>query len=71
MADDYVIARRQFIKSKRTETRLRYALMADADVARSLPEWEREFDAKFKETKPQVLDLHSELRRLTTGGTDW
>jgi hypothetical protein len=65
--DDYKVARAQFIKSKRTEVRLRYALMADAEVARSVPEWGLEFDTMFRETVPQVLDLYSELRRLGSG----
>lgn len=65
--DDYKVARAQFIKSKRAETRLLYSLMADAAVARGLPEWELEFDSQFREQMPQVLDLHSELRRLTEG----
>lgn len=65
--DDYSVARRQFIKSKRAETRLRYSLMADAEVARGLPEWELEFDAQFRASAPQVLDLRSELKRLTDG----
>jgi hypothetical protein len=67
MASDYVIARAQFVKTKRTEVRLRYALIADAELARLLPEWRAEFDTKFRETAPQVLDLHSELRRLGAG----
>ena len=65
--DDYKVARAQYIKSKRTEVRLRYALMADAEVARSVPEWAMEFDVRFREQAPQVLDLQSELRRLTAG----
>ena len=65
--DDYKVAKAQYIKSKRTEVRLRYALMADAEIARSVPEWMMEFDVKFREQAPQVLDLHSELRRLASG----
>lgn len=68
MADDtFLVARAQFIKAKRAEVRLRYALMADAEVARGLPEWKLEFDTKFRLTQPEVLDLHSELRRLQSG----
>lgn len=66
--DDYAVARRQFIKSKRAETRLKFALMADAAVARGVPQWEKEFDAQFRAKMPQVLDLASELKRLTDGG---
>ena len=65
--DDYKVAKAQFIKSKRTEVRLRYALMADAEIARSVPEWAMEFEVKAREQAPQVLDLHSELRRLSAG----
>ena len=69
MADDptsdFWVARQQYVKAKRAEVRLRYALMADAEVARSVPEWRAEFDTKFRESQPEVLDIHSELRRLT------
>lgn len=66
-ADTYAIARGQFIKTKRTETRLRFALMADEEIARLLPEWRIEFEIKARETMPEPLSLHSELRRLKAG----
>jgi len=64
---DYMVALRQYVKTKRTEVRLRYALMADAEVARSLPVWRDEFEAQAREKAPVVLDLASELRRLSAG----
>jgi hypothetical protein len=67
MSEDYIIARSQFIKTKRTEVRLRYALMADAEIARELPNWRLEYEIKARDTAPAVLDLHSELRRLSAG----
>ena len=66
-ATDYKVARAQFIKSKRAEVRLRYALMADAEIARSVSTWGLQFDARFLKERPQVLDLRSELRRLQAG----
>jgi hypothetical protein len=65
---DFEVAKAQFIKSRRTEVRLRYALMADAEVARSLPEWKAEFEARVRGSVPQVLDLESEARRLLDAG---
>lgn len=67
MSSDYAIAKAQYVKARVSETRLKYSLMADAAVKRGRPEWEAEFDAKFAESQPQVLDLASELRRLTAG----
>lgn len=64
---DYVVARAQFIKSKRAEVRLRYALMADAEIAQCLGDWKLEFEVRAREHAPAVLDLHSELRRLASG----
>lgn len=66
-SDDYLIALGQFIKSKRTEVRLRHALMADAEIARSIGGWRIEFEKQARETAPQVLDLASEARRLSAG----
>lgn len=66
-SDNYAVARRQFIKAKRAETRLHFALMADAAVAEGLPQWEMEFDSQFRSSTPQVLSLQSELKRLTDG----
>lgn len=65
--DDYAVARAQFIKTKRTETRLRYALMADAEIAREIGNWRLEFEIRARESMPEVLDLHSELRRISAG----
>ena len=65
---EYTIARAQFIKTKRTETRHRFSLMADAEIAENLPLWREEFDRRAREQAPQVLNLQSELRRLTDGG---
>lgn len=62
------IAKAQFIKSRRTEVRLRYALMADAEVARSLPEWEAEFERQAEQAEPVVLDIRAEARRLLDAG---
>ena len=67
MPSEYLIARAQFIKAKRQETRARYSLMADAEIARSLDDWKLEFEKAARERAPQVLDIHSELRRLTAG----
>ena len=64
---DYTVARAQFIKVKRNEVRLRYSLMADAAIAQSLDDWKLEFEVAARDSAPQVLDIHSELRRLTTG----
>lgn len=66
---DYEVAKAQFIKGRRTEVRLRYALMADAEVARSLPEWRAEFEALASVVQPQVLDFASEARRLLDAGS--
>jgi hypothetical protein len=66
-ANDYAIAKAQYIKTKRVETRHRFALMADAEVARSLPKWRDQFDTEYASKQPQVLDLRHELRRLTEG----
>lgn len=68
-SSDRAIARLQFIKAKRTEVRLRYALMADAEVARSIREWEAEFDRLALESEPSVLDFESEARRLLDAGS--
>lgn len=67
MSSEYVIARAQYIKAKRQETRARYALMADAAIARALDGWKMEFEKAARDSAPQVLDIHSELRRLTAG----
>jgi hypothetical protein len=64
---DYTTARAQFIKTKRAEVRLRYTLMADAEIAASLSAWKLDFEKRARENAPQVLDLRSELRRLTDG----
>lgn len=64
---DYTVARAQFIKTKRTEVRLRYALMADAEIAANIDQWRLEFETRAREEAPAVLDLRSELRRLTAG----
>ena len=64
---DYTIARAQFIKVKRAETRLRFSLMADAEIAANLDGWKLEFEKAAREQAPEVLSLRSELRRLTDG----
>ena len=69
MASDREIARAQYIKSKRTEVRLRYALMADAEVIRLTPVWKAEFDEMALENEPSVLDFESEARRLLSAGS--
>jgi hypothetical protein len=64
---EYTTARAQFLKVKRAETRLRFALMADAHIAENLDAWKLEFEKMTREKAPEVLSLHSELRRLTAG----
>lgn len=64
---EYTTARAQYIKVKRTETRLRYSLMADAEIAANLNGWKLDFEKRAREQAPEVLDLRSELRRLTSG----
>jgi hypothetical protein len=64
---DYTTARAQFIKVKRAETRLRFALMADAHIAEHLDAWKLEFEKAARENMPEVLSLESELKRLTSG----
>jgi len=64
---DYTTARAQFLKVKRAETRLRFALMADAHIAENLDAWKLEFEVAARDKAPEVLTLKSELRRLTAG----
>lgn len=64
---EYTTARAQFIKVKRNQTRLRYSLMADAEIAANIDNWKLDFEVRARETMPEVLDLRSELRRLTSG----
>jgi len=53
---DRAIAKAQFIKTKRAEVRLRYSLIGDAEIARSLPEWLEEFERRALDTVPVVFD---------------
>lgn len=64
---DYTTARAQYLKVKRAETRLRFSLMADAHIAENLDAWKLEFEKAAREQMPEVLDLRSELKRLTSG----
>ena len=66
---DYEIALGQFIKAKRNEVRLRYALMADAEVYRSIGDWRVEFEQKAGVQAPQVLDFESEAKRRLNAGS--
>jgi hypothetical protein len=63
----FQIARAQYIKVKRAETRLRFTLMADAAIAENIDKWKMEFELAARDKMPEVLDLQSELRRLTAG----
>jgi hypothetical protein len=49
------------IKAARSQIRLKYSLMADAEAARVLPELSRRIDAALQEGKPLALDIPSIL----------
>lgn len=66
---DIAVAKAQYLKSKRAETRLRYSLMADAEILRNVGRWSAEFDALAEEHVPEVLDLASAARGLLRDGS--
>ena len=49
---DLEITKAAMLKAKRTEIRLRYALMADAEIARELPELEDRINDAISKGKP-------------------
>jgi hypothetical protein len=65
---DRAVAKAQYLKMKRAEVRLRYTLMADAEIMRSIPEWETTFEEFAAVKEPAVLDFESEARRLLDAG---
>lgn len=68
-SSDRAIARAQYVKAKRTEVRLEFALMADAEIARLLPQWQAEFDRQAEVAAPEVYDFAARARKLLDAGS--
>lgn len=68
---EYTTARAQYVKVKRAEVRMKFSLMADAEIAESIDQWKLDFEVAARENAPVMLSfenaVQAELRKLTSG----
>lgn len=62
--DEVELARERVLKAYRTAIRLKYALLADAELNKVLPEVEEKFNKAIAQGKPFKLALKSAFEEL-------
>lgn len=56
---DLEVEKTAALKAIRSNIRLKYSLMADEEINRVLPEWERRIDTALQDGQPLALDVAS------------